>query len=99
MESHGSRPVTVRYAVAMIAAATFAQGQWIMQQSHSTAGLRGIHNVGDGVVWASGAQGTILHTIDAGKTWQHCAVPPGAGTLDFPWHSRLRSKYCCRYVG
>ena len=83
MEGHGSRAVTLRCALVMLGAATFAHAQWIMQQSHSTAGLRGIHNVGGGVVWASGTQGTVLHTIDDGKTWQHCAVPPGAGTLDF----------------
>ena len=83
MDGNGSRPVTVRYAVVMIGAATFAHAQWTMQQSHSTAGLRGIHNVGGGVVWASGTQGTVLHTVDNGKTWQHCAVPPGADKLDF----------------
>jgi photosystem II stability/assembly factor-like uncharacterized protein len=75
--------VTVRYAVFMIGAATFAHAQWMMQQSHSNAGLRGIYNVGAGVVWASGTQGTVLHTTDDGKTWQHCAVPPGADKLDF----------------
>ena len=83
MEGHGRQPVTVRSAVVLIGAATIAHAQWIMQQSHSTAGLRGIHNVGSGVVWASGTQGTVLHTVDDGKTWQHCAVPPGSDKLDF----------------
>src|SRR5580658_4964331 len=66
-----------------IVAVTSAQAQWTMQQSHTTAGLRGIHNVGGGVVWASGTQGTVLHTIDDGKTWQTCAVPRRGGKLDF----------------
>ncbi len=35
------------------------------------------------MVWASGAQGTVLHTTDDGKTWQICAVPQGAEKLDF----------------
>jgi photosystem II stability/assembly factor-like uncharacterized protein len=54
-----------------------------MQQSHTAAGLRGIHNVGGGVVWASGTQGTVLHTTDDGQTWQTCTVPQGAEKLDF----------------
>jgi len=62
----------------MIAGATFAQAQWTMQQANSTASLRGIHNVGSGVVWASGADGTVLHTTNDGQTWRTCAVPPEA---------------------
>jgi photosystem II stability/assembly factor-like uncharacterized protein len=67
----------------MIAGATFAQAQWTMQQANSTASLRGIHNVGSGVVWASGADGTVLHTTNDGQTWRTCAVPPEAEKLDF----------------
>jgi photosystem II stability/assembly factor-like uncharacterized protein len=54
-----------------------------MQQSHTTAGLRGIQNAGGGVVWASGSQGTVLHSINGGQTWQTCAVPEGGEKLDF----------------
>ncbi len=60
-----------------------ACAQWTLQESHTSASLRGIHDVGGGVVWASGTQGTVLHTIDDGKTWQNCAVPPDAEKLDF----------------
>jgi photosystem II stability/assembly factor-like uncharacterized protein len=60
-----------------------AQGQWILQDSHSTASLRGVHSVGRGVAWASGTSGTVLRTTDGGATWQTCAVPLGAGKLDF----------------
>jgi hypothetical protein len=67
----------------MIVALTSAQAQWTMQQSHATASLRGIHNVGGGVVWASGNQGTVLRTTNDGKTWQTCAVPHSAEKLDF----------------
>jgi hypothetical protein len=69
--------------VLAILTATSIHAQWTMQQTHTTAGLRGIHNIGRGVVWASGTQGTVLHTTDDGQTWHTCAVPDGAGKLDF----------------
>jgi photosystem II stability/assembly factor-like uncharacterized protein len=56
---------------------------WELQNSTTKAGLRGIHAVGNGVAWASGANGTILRTEDGGYMWQSCAMPPGADKLDF----------------
>ena len=60
-----------------------------MQDSGTTAGLRGIESV-DGtngmVAWASGTGGTVLRTTDGGAHWQKCAVPDAAtdgATLDF----------------
>jgi photosystem II stability/assembly factor-like uncharacterized protein len=73
----------MRGLVLSIIAAMSAQAQWTLQQSHTTAGLRGVHNVGGGVVWASGTQGTVLRTSDDGQTWQTCAVPQGGEKLDF----------------
>ena len=58
-------------------------GPWVMEQSGTTAGLRGIHAVSAEVAWASGTGGTILRTVDGGTTWTRCAVPPGAEKLDF----------------
>ena len=62
---------------------TTAQAQWQMQDAHTSADLRGIHNLGGGVAWASGTDGTVLRTEDAGFVWQLCAIPPGAEHLDF----------------
>jgi photosystem II stability/assembly factor-like uncharacterized protein len=59
------------------------QAQWDIQDSRTTASLRGIHNVGGGVAWASGTDGTVLRTEDGGYLWQTCATPPGAEKLDF----------------
>src|SRR5271156_6997854 len=59
------------------------QAQWDIEESHTTASLRGIHNVGGGVAWASGSNGTVLRTEDGGYLWQTCAVPPDAEKLDF----------------
>jgi len=58
-------------------------GPWVLQQSGTTAGLRGIHSLGAGVAWASGTDGTVLRTEDGGYEWQSCAVPEGAEKLDF----------------
>ena len=60
-----------------------AHAQWTIQDAHTTASLRGIHSVGNGIAWTSGTEGTVLRTEDNGKTWQHCATPPNAEKLDF----------------
>jgi len=60
-----------------------APAQWQLHDTHTTASLRGIDNVGKGVAWASGTDGTILRTEDAGIVWQLCAKPPGGEHLDF----------------
>ncbi|HEX4155901.1 MAG TPA: hypothetical protein VHY48_09825 [Acidobacteriaceae bacterium] len=60
-----------------------ASAQWQILDSHTTADLRGIVNVGGGVAWASGSDGTILRTEDAGLMWQLCAKPRGGEHLDF----------------
>jgi len=68
---------------AALGAQDTVSGPWVMQSSGTTAGFRGIHAVGGGVAWASGTDGTVLRTEDSGYMWQNCAMPPGAGKLDF----------------
>ena len=69
----------------IVAASCAAQapGPIQMEQSNTTASLRGIHAAGPGVAWASGTNGTVLRTEDGGFVWQGCAMPPGAEKLDF----------------
>jgi hypothetical protein len=65
---------------------TPANTPWQMQESGTTAGLRGIDSVDGTVAWASGTGGTVLRTIDGGAHWTKCAVPDAAtdgATLDF----------------
>ncbi len=57
--------------------------QWQILNSPTTANLRGIDNLGNGVVWASGDQGTVLRSNDNGVTWTRCTPPPDAAKLDF----------------
>jgi len=57
-----------------------------MQDSGTTAGLRGIDSVDGTVAWASGTEGTVLKTTDGGAHWTKCAVPDAdkdGATLDF----------------
>src|ERR1700744_1461313 len=67
----------------LLASASTTPAQWTLQDAHTTADLRGIDNVGGGVAWASGTDGTILRTEDGGFVWQLCAKPPGGQHLDF----------------
>jgi hypothetical protein len=60
-----------------------AEAQFELEESHTTASLRGVDNVGIGTVWASGTHGTVLRSEDDGFLWQNCTIPPGAENLDF----------------
>lgn len=71
-------------ACPMLHAQQARSGPWVMESSGTAAGLRGIHAVGNGsIAWASGTNGTILRTEDAGYLWQRCTTPPDAAKLDF----------------
>src|ERR1700678_3057549 len=77
----------IRIATLVLLLATLStkkiHAQFDLEDSHTTASLRGIHNVGGGVAWASGTDGTVLRTEDGGYLWQTCAIPPRAEKLDF----------------
>jgi photosystem II stability/assembly factor-like uncharacterized protein len=73
----------MRLTLILLALTATAQAQWTIQQSHTTASLRGIHALGNGIAWASGTAGTVLRTTDDGTTWQTCTTPPDAEKLDF----------------
>jgi photosystem II stability/assembly factor-like uncharacterized protein len=55
---------------------------WQVQSSGTMAGLRGVAAVDAETAWASGAAGTVLRTIDGGRTWAVLKVA-GADTVDF----------------
>src|ERR1044072_4895554 len=59
----------------------FAAPRWTMQTSGVTARLRGVSAVSERVAWASGANSTVLRTVDGGTTWQKLTVRSEA--LDF----------------
>jgi photosystem II stability/assembly factor-like uncharacterized protein len=75
-------------AASLLPAALAAQTApvWQMQNSGSTASLRGIVAVDDSIAWASGTEGTVLRTLDGGQHWTRCATPDAAkdgASLDF----------------
>lgn len=70
-------------AAALLALASSAFAQWEREDSGTKSSLRGIHNSGPGVAWASGANGIVLRSEDDGYLWQRCAIPPDAEKLDF----------------
>jgi Uncharacterized protein related to plant photosystem II stability/assembly factor len=73
---------TLFASVLFCAFASTASAQWIKQNVNTTASFRGLSVVNEKIVWASGTGGTVIRTIDGGKTWNVITVP-GAEKLDF----------------
>ena len=71
--------IAVTVVVTVVSAPRF---DWEAQTSGVTHRLRGVSAVSSQVAWASGAGGTVLRTVDGGRTWQALRVA-GAETLDF----------------
>ncbi len=69
-------------AAAFLLAVSVCGQSWVPQQSGTAASLRGVSAVDDRIVWASGAGGTVLRTLDGGANWT-ATVVPGAAGLDF----------------
>ncbi len=73
---------TLLCIVTLLFVSQFASAQWVKQTVNTTASFRGLSVVSEKVVWASGTGGTVIRTIDGGKTWKVMAEP-GAEKLDF----------------
>jgi photosystem II stability/assembly factor-like uncharacterized protein len=70
------------FLIAIFLTPVLVHAQWIKQDVNTTASLRGLSVVNENVVWASGTGGTVVRTVDGGKTW-NVIVVPGAEKLDF----------------
>lgn len=55
---------------------------WRLSPTGTDAQLRGLSVVSRHVAWASGARGTVLRTVDGGRSWRQVG-PPDTATLDF----------------
>ena len=67
--------------------------QWRLLNTGTTTHFRGLSVVSRDVAWLGGYDGTVLRTIDGGRTWIN-ASPAGASTLQFrdisafdAWHA------------
>jgi photosystem II stability/assembly factor-like uncharacterized protein len=70
---------------ALLLLAGFTHGRpptWELSDTGVTARLRGLSVVSAKVAWASGSAGTVLRTVDGGRTWQQVG-PPGTADLQF----------------
>ncbi|MHB8734519.1 MAG: WD40/YVTN/BNR-like repeat-containing protein [Terriglobales bacterium] len=66
----------------LVGSASKPNAFWKPQTSPTRASLRGVAAVSTRVAWASGAQGTVLRTLDGGVHWR--LIPaPGDARLDF----------------
>ncbi|MEJ3746821.1 oxidoreductase [Actinomycetes bacterium KLBMP 9797] len=69
----------------LTAATGFTGGRpprWEPSDTGVTARLRGLSVVSARVAWASGSAGTVLRTVDGGRTWRQVG-PPGTADLQF----------------
>lgn len=57
-------------------------GRFVPVESLAKQSMRGVCVASEKVVWASGAGGTVLKSVDAGETWQYVIVPD-AEAFDF----------------
>jgi photosystem II stability/assembly factor-like uncharacterized protein len=73
------RTIVALASLTLVQASTF---HWTPQTSGVAARLRGVSAANERVVWASGTDGTILRTADAGRTWRRQSIA-GAEKLDF----------------
>jgi photosystem II stability/assembly factor-like uncharacterized protein len=69
-------------SITLLAAVQALSAQWQKITVDTTASLRGLSVVNEKIVWASGTGGTVIRTIDGGKTWKVMIVA-GAEKLDF----------------
>ena len=63
-KSRNSQAATLLLLLTATLATKKIQAQFDIEDSNSTASLRGIHNVGGGVAWASGTNGTDISRDD-----------------------------------
>ncbi|MBB5954098.1 photosystem II stability/assembly factor-like uncharacterized protein [Saccharothrix tamanrassetensis] len=76
--------VVAAAASALVAppAARAHDASWELRPTGTVAQLRGLSAVNSRVAWVSGSKGTVLRTVDGGRTWGS-VPPPDTAVLDF----------------
>jgi photosystem II stability/assembly factor-like uncharacterized protein len=73
--------VLAALAVAPSGTASADPLSWRLTPTGTDAQLRGLSVISRHVAWASGARGTVLRTVNGGKTWRQVG-PPDTATLE-----------------
>ncbi|MGH9946348.1 MAG: WD40/YVTN/BNR-like repeat-containing protein [Pyrinomonadaceae bacterium] len=73
---------SLRLCVGILFFSTLASAQWVKQTVNTTVSFRGLSVVNEKIVWASGTGGTVIRTVDGGKSWKVMTVL-GGEKLDF----------------
>ncbi len=60
----------------------FSYGQWEIIDAGVKCDMRAIHAISPSICWIGGSEGTIIKTLNGGKTWTQYKVP-SAEALDF----------------
>src|SRR5690242_7156799 len=68
--------------VASAGAGEHALPSWQLTPTGSTEQFRGLAAVSTRVAWVAGSGGTVLRTVDGGRSWQDVS-PAGAQALQF----------------
>ncbi len=63
-------------------AAASSLPSWRLLPTGTAAQFRGLSAVSERVAWVSGTQGTVLRTVDGGRSWRPVG-PPDTGKLEF----------------
>jgi photosystem II stability/assembly factor-like uncharacterized protein len=79
---HGSEGSPMTKSLASATNAQDARDPWKRVPVATTASFRGLSAVTADIVWASGTRGTVIRTVDGGKTWAVRTVA-GAENQDF----------------
>ena len=66
---------TLIWIFTIVLSVQFTSAQWVKQTVNTTASFRGLSVVSEKIVWASGTDGTVIRTIDGGKTWKVMHMP------------------------
>ena len=86
MSAHRKISMVVAGVVAFVATTGFIPGgavpSWQLSPTGVTARFRGLAPVSDKVAWVAGSEGTILRTVDGGRSWASVG-PAGAAELQF----------------
>jgi photosystem II stability/assembly factor-like uncharacterized protein len=74
--------ISLALLTGLVLISTSAYSQWDLMTLKTAVNMRGVHAVTPTTCWIGGSGGTVLRTVNGGKSWSVFKVP-GADSLDF----------------